>query len=201
MNPANGKEADSKSPDLTRRGFFHRFVTFFMSGSLLASYGSFFLMAFRFIYPSQSSRKEWLYITQAKKMKPGESLIYRAPDGVKIAVARRGSSGRVEDFIALSSTCPHLGCQVRWEGPKERFFCPCHNGVFDPSGRAISGPPAESKLSLARYPLKIEKEMLFIEFSLGNSVTGEGGTELPNGPQGPGHDPVLFARQNFGLNR
>lgn len=201
MNPADGKEADSKPANLTRRGFIHRLVTFFMSGSLLASYGTFFLMAFRFVYPSQSSRKEWLYITRAKELEPGESLIYRAPDGTRIAVARRGSSGKVEDFIALSSTCPHLGCQVRWEGPKERFFCPCHNGVFDPSGKAVSGPPAESKLSLARYPLKIEKEMLFIELPVGKSIASEEGIELPDGSQGPGHDPVLFARQNFGLNR
>jgi menaquinol-cytochrome c reductase iron-sulfur subunit len=40
---------------------------------------------------------------------------------------------------ALSATCTHLGCQVRWD--KEHFRCPCHGGVYDASGKVVSGPP------------------------------------------------------------
>lgn len=42
---------------------------------------------------------------------------------------------------ALSATCTHLGCQVRWDGAASRFRCPCHGGVFDAHGRVLSGPP------------------------------------------------------------
>jgi Rieske Fe-S protein len=42
---------------------------------------------------------------------------------------------------ALSATCTHLGCQVRWEGDAKRFHCPCHGGVYDASGQVVSGPP------------------------------------------------------------
>jgi menaquinol-cytochrome c reductase iron-sulfur subunit len=42
---------------------------------------------------------------------------------------------------ALSATCTHLGCQVRWEPQTRKFLCPCHGGMFDPQGNVVSGPP------------------------------------------------------------
>lgn len=42
---------------------------------------------------------------------------------------------------ALSGTCTHLGCQVRWDAEGSRFRCPCHGGVFDAAGNVVSGPP------------------------------------------------------------
>lgn len=66
-------------------------------------------------------------------------------------------------FAALSSTCPHLGCQVQWQPQHGRFLCPCHNGAFDASGRAIQGPPADAGQFLSSFPLKIEEGLLLIE--------------------------------------
>jgi len=45
---------------------------------------------------------------------------------------------------ALSATCTHLGCQVRWEAESTRFRCPCHGGVFDANGQVLEGPPPRS---------------------------------------------------------
>lgn len=42
---------------------------------------------------------------------------------------------------ALSSTCTHLGCRVRWDGGSERFKCPCHGGEYDANGAVTGGPP------------------------------------------------------------
>lgn len=42
---------------------------------------------------------------------------------------------------ALSATCTHLGCQVRWDGAAKRFQCPCHGGTYDPAGQVVAGPP------------------------------------------------------------
>lgn len=42
---------------------------------------------------------------------------------------------------ALSATCTHLGCQVRWEADSKTFRCPCHGGVYDAGGRVLEGPP------------------------------------------------------------
>jgi menaquinol-cytochrome c reductase iron-sulfur subunit len=42
---------------------------------------------------------------------------------------------------ALSATCTHLGCQVRWDAGSTKFRCPCHGGVFDVQGAVVEGPP------------------------------------------------------------
>lgn len=42
---------------------------------------------------------------------------------------------------ALSGTCTHLGCQVRWDIDTTRFRCPCHGGAFDAQGAVLEGPP------------------------------------------------------------
>jgi Rieske Fe-S protein len=94
---------------------------------------------------------------------PGGSLEYQGPTGAKIVIARQGSQGTEDDFVALSSVCPHLGCQVEWRPHENRFFCPCHNGAFDAEGKGSEGPPAAAGQSLSRYPLKVEGGLLFIE--------------------------------------
>ena len=93
-------------------------------------------------------------------------MIYRVPGGEKVTIARRGETGTVDDFIALSSTCPHLGCQVHWEPLHERYFCPCHNGTFDPDGVGTGGPPGDAGQSLPRYPLRVEGRLLYIRVAL-----------------------------------
>ncbi len=54
-----------------------------------------------------------------------------------------GSVWAVRDGAGVkvfSSTCPHLGCAVDWDAAGERFVCPCHDSVFAPDGRVVSGP-------------------------------------------------------------
>jgi cytochrome b6-f complex iron-sulfur subunit len=152
--------------EMDRRAFLSRATSVAMGASLVASYGAFAAMAGRFLYPARPPLKGWLFVADVASFKQGASLAYTAPDGASVAIARQGATGSVADFIALSSTCPHLGCQVHWEGQNQRFFCPCHNGAFDPSGKAIAGPPHEAGQSLGRYPLRIDAGVLYIEVPL-----------------------------------
>ena len=175
------QEADHENLVNGRREFLKKVSSFFMISGLLAGYGAFMTMAVRFLYPSKGPLKGWLFVKEIKRFNPGDALSYVTPEGQKVAIARQENSGRVGDFIALSSTCPHLGCQVHWEGAKERFFCPCHNGAFAPDGTAIAGPPKEANQSLSRYPLKIENGLLFIEVPLAQKGNASF-MEIPGGP-------------------
>lgn len=145
-----------------------------MAGGLAAGYGTFATLAARYLYPPQGGSTGWLFATELSRIKKGESFVFRSPAGASIVIARQSEVGKAEDFIALSSTCPHLGCQVHWEGQNNRFFCPCHNGSFDASGVATGGPPKDANQSLPRYPLKVEYGLLYIEVPLERVAAADG---------------------------
>ena len=61
----------------------------------------------------------------------------RAMMGVTpIEVTRTGDEVR-----ARSLWCTHVGCEVRWNGEKNRYLCPCHEGEYDTRGYPVAGPP------------------------------------------------------------
>jgi len=68
-----------------------------------------------------------------------------------------------DNYRALSSVCQHLGCRVRWDQPKQQFLCPCHGGVYDRSGRVVSGPPPRP---LDRLNVRVNRETSEIEVQL-----------------------------------
>lgn len=152
--------------DPKRRVFLNSVGKLALVGGLAASYGTCATFSGRFLYPAKDRPRGWQFVIEDSRMSVGEAIEYRAPDGAPINIARRARTGDVSDFIALSSSCPHLGCRVHWQGPENRFFCPCHNGVFTANGTAIAGPPADAGQRLARYPLKLERGLLFIEVAL-----------------------------------
>ena len=129
--------------------------------SLGVSYGTLGSHAVKYLVPSQTEAKAWLYVASCAAIPTGGQVKYKAPSGAAIAVARVGEANQAESFFALSSTCPHMGCQVLWEGNKNRFFCPCHNGVFNDRGEGVDGPPKGQ--SLSRYPVKVDNGLLFVE--------------------------------------
>lgn len=195
------KPVDSAAdPDPDRRKFLSRLSGAAMAAGLVGGYGAFGSVAARFLYPEPGRDRAWFFVTDIASTQVGESLLYRAPSGESVAVTRQGAAGNAEDFIALSSTCPHLGCQVTWEPHNDRYFCPCHNGTFDAAGKGTGGPPGDAGQSLLRYPLKVENGLLYIEVSssrLAEDARGEI-IERVAEVEGPGHDPCLAPQARRG---
>lgn len=57
-----------------------------------------------------------------------------------------------DQVVAIDPACTHLGCRVKFQDAKMRYFCPCHGGVFDAEGKVVSGPPPKA---LERHPVRI----------------------------------------------
>lgn len=186
----DGSTMDGAQGGPTRRGALARVGLW---GGLVAAYGTLATFFARFLYPARPARRGWLYVAEVARLPAGGSLVFRMPDGARINVAHKGAGDGADDFVALSSTCPHLGCQVHWQAQESRFFCPCHNGVFDPDGKATAGPPAEAGQSLTRVPLKVEGGLVYVEAPLVDVARGEGEIVQPDEPSGPGHDACLSA--------
>jgi cytochrome b6-f complex iron-sulfur subunit len=183
---------DGEGTPLTRRTALWVSSRLAMVAGLIGGYGMFAWVGGRFMLPAESGRLRQLFVARVSEIVAGATLLYRTPDGRTVNVTRRGASGTAADFIALSSTCPHLGCQVRWEGQNNRYFCPCHNGTFDTDGKATGGPPGDAGQSLPRYALAVEKGLLYILVPAEQLSVGEvAGVVDVASPVGPGHDPCL----------
>jgi len=124
-----------------------------MGVGLVASYGVLAVEGLMFLLPKRlKPRTRLLFAGQIDRYKVGGVQGFYDLQGNQILV-KRSESG----FQAFSSVCPHLGCRVHWEVDKQQFFCPCHRGVFDANGVAISGPPAAAGQRLSQVPLKVDE--------------------------------------------
>jgi len=190
-NPAASEGQD-------RRQFLGKASRAAMIAGLAGGYGGFAAISLRYLYPTGTDDRLWLFVTETSRVRVGESIRYRGPSGETINITRQARNGDADDFIALSSTCPHLGCQVRWEAQNNRFHCPCHNGVFDPSGVAIGGPPGDAGQQLSRYELKVESGLLSIAVPPNRLAGADQKGEIlaaDDETSGPGHDPCLSCQQ------
>ena len=132
-----------------------------MGAGLTVSYGALAVEGLMFLLPRRlKPRTRLLFAGQTNQYNVGSVQSFYDLQGNRILV-KRSASG----FAAFSSTCPHLGCHVHWEADRQRFFCPCHRGVFNADGVAISGPPADAGQSLSRVSLQVDESsgVVYIE--------------------------------------
>lgn len=147
-----------------RRGFLVRVIqaTHAMIGATLA-----FIVGGAVIAPSFVRREtRWLHAGDLRLLRDDVpipvTLRIARPDGASEVVERRvvylvkaGASVRV-----LDSTCTHLGCRTRFNPETMQIECPCHGGVYDTSGRVISGPPPSP---LAAVPTRIDGDRVMVQ--------------------------------------
>jgi len=109
---------------------------------------------------------EWIQLGTTTKVEIDSPTLFKVnierqtgwvTDDEELAVYVLTENG--QDFIAMSNVCTHLGCHVRWVAEQNKFFCPCHNGVFDKYGNVVSGPPPRP---LDRYEVKTQDTQLYI---------------------------------------
>ncbi|XVH33511.1 FAD-dependent oxidoreductase (plasmid) [Haloferacaceae archaeon DSL9] len=75
---------------------------------------------------------------EAAALRKGEARVARR-DGRPVGIYR-DEEGTVH---AVSATCPHMGCLVRWNDAERTWDCPCHGSRFAYDGNVISGPALE----------------------------------------------------------
>ena len=46
-----------------------------------------------------------------------------------------------DQWRAFNAKCTHLSCTVRYREDTGNLFCPCHDGMFDLTGKNVGGPP------------------------------------------------------------
>jgi cytochrome b6-f complex iron-sulfur subunit len=158
--PENEDGGAASSTSLPRRGLL---LGGFLA-SLAAAYGLFATFAVQFVFPKRKApRRSRIFVGFESDLGPGESKAVNMPTGDQVLISNTGriNAETGNTFAAFSNSCPHLGCKVHWEAQNNRFYCPCHQGVFSPEGEAVSGPPAQSGSNLRPYEIEVEGNSIY----------------------------------------
>ena len=156
MEPAN--------PQMGRRTFMS--VAIAAIGSLISAAVGLPAIAYIIGPALKQKAEDWVQLGAISKVEPNTPTLFKTTverqTGWISAQEEVSAYVLTEDgqtFVALSNVCTHLGCRVRWIAEQDKFFCPCHNGVFAKDGSVVSGPPPRA---LDRFETKVEDGLLFI---------------------------------------
>ena len=115
----------------------------------------------------KSEQANWIRIGSLSTIELGTPMLFKPKvtrqNGWMVEEEEVGVYVLTEDgrnYHAMSNICTHLGCRIRWIAEREKFFSPCHNGVFDKHGYVVSGPPPRP---LDEFETKIEDGYLYIQ--------------------------------------
>ncbi len=115
----------------------------------------------------RQKESEWITLGSTSKVELGTPTLFKAKvqqqtgwivNESELSFYVLTEDGR--DYVAMSNICTHLGCRVRWIAEEDRFFCPCHNAVFDKDGNVVDGPPPRP---LDRYEVRVENDQIFVK--------------------------------------
>jgi cytochrome b6-f complex iron-sulfur subunit len=130
----------------SRRGFLAA-----LGGLSLVWLGALVYPIYRYLSP-QAAVDPFAKTGKTKVEKVSASDVARPGQGKNGGYAGRGlivlraGDGRLRAFDAK---CTHAGCNVGFVG--DRIVCPCHGGVYDLSGKNVSGPPPKPLTELTVF--------------------------------------------------
>ncbi len=103
----------------------------------------------------QPLRTEPQAVANVHDVPEGQAVYFNYPNSDDQAVLLHRPGG---EWVAYSQKCTHLSCAVYYENDRDRLYCPCHEGVFDPAtGEPTAGPPQRT---LPRIVLERQGDML-----------------------------------------
>jgi cytochrome b6-f complex iron-sulfur subunit len=115
-----------------------RWVNILLGTGVVASIASFLYPAIRYIIPTQVSESTSRSVVAGtvNELKLNSGKIFKF--GSRPALLVHTTSG---EWKAFSAVCTHLNCTVQYRADRHDIWCACHNGVYDLTGRNVSGPP------------------------------------------------------------
>lgn len=131
----NSQQTEGTSSNPTER---RSFLTFFLSTSIGASIVAIFYPILNYLTPPKVGEPATASVVVprgvALKNNSGEIFKFGSKPGILV----RTPDGELRAFSAI---CTHLECTVQYRKETSQIWCACHNGVYDLSGRNVSGPP------------------------------------------------------------
>jgi Rieske Fe-S protein len=120
---------------VTRRGYLR--ILGVLSGGL--ALGNVAVASGAFRRRTEGADQEVVIVDDAAAVPVGGAVRFTYPTERDPAVLLRLDA---DVFVAYSTICTHLACEVLWREEQADLFCPCHDGHFSPeTGAPTAGPP------------------------------------------------------------
>ncbi len=115
-----------------------QFLDYLLGTGALATLAAVFYPILRFMIPPKIIEAQANSVVAAKTSEIANNSAKIFKFGSKPGLLIRTETG---DLRAFAATCTHLDCIVQYQPDAKNILCACHNGIYDLSGKNISGPP------------------------------------------------------------
>ena len=130
----------SENGNVVKSNLFNRrqLIDYLLGTSAFATLAAIFYPIFKFMIPPQAAEAQQNSVVAAKmnEITPNSGKIFKF--GSKPGLLVRTEKGELKAF---SASCTHLDCIVQYQADKKNILCACHNGIYDLTGKNVSGPP------------------------------------------------------------
>ncbi len=128
-------EVQPTPPKITTR---RQFLDYLLGTSAFATLSAILYPIARFMIPPQIVEASQNSVVAAKTSEIANNSGKIFKFGSKPGILIRTETG---DLKAFSASCTHLDCIVQYQPDAKNIFCACHSGVYDLTGKNVSGPP------------------------------------------------------------
>lgn len=114
------------------------FVDWLLGFGVVGSAVSFLYPVLRFVLPPPVAEaiEQNVVAARVDELPPNTAKIFKFGRRPALLVNTPGGELRAFDGI-----CTHLNCTVQYREDFGQIWCACHNGLYDLTGKNISGPP------------------------------------------------------------
>jgi Rieske Fe-S protein len=145
---------------VTRRTFLNTLLF----GWVAAFFSGTFYALMKFAFPTLGKEPDFVVLNKKDFEGVANNTVKPFPWGGTVGLYYKKENGSV---MALKGVCSHMECNVAYRPAEKRFYCACHEGWFDDTGKNVAGPPPKplevfeiseegEKLIIARKGVKVE---------------------------------------------
>lgn len=115
-----------------------KFLDYLLGSSAVATLTAIFYPIFKFMVPPEivEAQQNSVLVGKSAEFATNSGKIFKF--GSKPGLIVRTAGG---DLKAFSASCTHLACIVQYDPDSKMIICACHNGIYDLTGKNVSGPP------------------------------------------------------------
>jgi Rieske Fe-S protein len=117
---------------ITRRTFLN--TLFF--GWIAAFFSGTFYALMKFAFPTLGKEPDFVVLNRNDFKGMANNTVKPFPWGGTVGLYYKKENGSV---MALKGVCSHMECNVAYKPAEKRFYCACHQGWFDDTGKTLPG--------------------------------------------------------------